>query len=69
MQWIKCSELMPDVGDQVLIRISCNEHFNIENARYNGDGLWVGCWFATFGKKDSPYQVAHWMPLPPPPTE
>ena len=55
MQWIKCSERMPDVGEQVLIRISCSEHFNIENGRYKGDGLWVGCWFNVYGKKGSPY--------------
>ena len=69
MQWIKCSERMPDVGEQVLIRISCSEHFNIENGRYKGDGLWVGCWFHVYGKKGSPYQVSHWMPLPSPPIE
>ncbi|HGN8897454.1 TPA: DUF551 domain-containing protein [Enterobacter roggenkampii] len=69
MQWIKCSERMPDVGEQVLIRISCSEYFNIENGRYKGDGLWVGCWFNVYGKKGSPYQVSHWMPLPSPPIE
>ena len=69
MEWIKCNEKMPAVGDEVLIRISCNLHFNIENAIYKGDGLWLGCWFATYGKKGSPYQVAHWIPMPPPPTE
>jgi hypothetical protein len=54
MQWIKCSERMPDVGEQVLIRISCSEHFNIENGRYKGDGLWAGCWFNVYGKKAAP---------------
>ncbi|ELQ6105652.1 DUF551 domain-containing protein [Cronobacter turicensis] len=46
------------------MRISCNDHFNIESGKYKGDGLWLGCWFSTYGKKGSPYQVTHWMPLP-----
>ncbi|HHL3239281.1 TPA: DUF551 domain-containing protein [Klebsiella variicola] len=69
MEWVKCSEMMPEIGKNVLIRISCNSHFNIESAEYKGDGLWLGCWCDTYGKKGSAYQVAHWMPLPTPPTE
>lgn len=62
--WIPCSEQMPEVGEEVLMRISCNDHFNIESGKYKGDGLWLGCWFSTYGKKGSPYQVTHWMPIP-----
>ncbi|EOZ0651009.1 DUF551 domain-containing protein [Cronobacter muytjensii] len=62
--WIPCSERMPGIGEAVLMRISCSDHFNIESGRYKGDGLWLGCWFSTYGKKGSPYQVAHWMPIP-----
>ncbi|EOU9603835.1 DUF551 domain-containing protein [Cronobacter dublinensis] len=62
--WIPCSERMPGIGEAVLMRISCSDHFNIESGRYKGDGLWLGCWFSTYGKKESPYQVAHWMPIP-----
>lgn len=62
--WVACSERMPDRGKKVLIRISCSDHFNIESGEYKGDGLWLGCWFDTYGKKGSAYQVAHWMPLP-----
>ncbi|WP_172750844.1 DUF551 domain-containing protein [Citrobacter freundii] len=62
--WVACSERMPDRGKKVLIRISCSDHFNIESGEYKGDGLWFGCWFDTYGKKGSAYQVAHWMPLP-----
>lgn len=62
--WIPCSERMPEIGEEVLVRISCNDHFNIESGKYKGDGLWLGCWFSTYGKKGSPYQVTHWMPLP-----
>ncbi|ELY2556085.1 DUF551 domain-containing protein [Cronobacter sakazakii] len=62
--WIPCSERMPGVGEEVLMRISCNDHFNIESGKYKGDGLWLGCWFSTYGKKGSPYQVTHWMPIP-----
>ncbi|EPN1651987.1 DUF551 domain-containing protein [Cronobacter dublinensis] len=62
--WIPCSERMPEVGEKVLMRISCNNQFNIESGKYKGDGLWLGCWCSTYGKTGSPYQVAHWMPLP-----
>ncbi|EOD6737730.1 DUF551 domain-containing protein [Cronobacter sakazakii] len=62
--WIACSERMPEICEEVLMRISCNDHFNIESGKYKGDGLWLGCWFSTYGKKGSPYQVAHWMPIP-----
>ena len=61
MKWINvvsgCWE-----GRKVLIRISCNNHFNVESGEYKGDGLWLGCWCDTYGKKGSAYQVAHWMP-------
>ncbi|EPE7178040.1 DUF551 domain-containing protein [Cronobacter sakazakii] len=63
-RWIPCSERMPGIGEAVLMRISCSDYFNIESGRYKGDGLWLGCWFSTYGKKESPYQVAHWMPIP-----
>ncbi|EKA9347383.1 DUF551 domain-containing protein [Cronobacter sakazakii] len=62
--WIPCGERMPEIGEEVLMRISCNDHFNIESGKYKGDGLWLGCWFSTYGKKGSPYQVTHWMPIP-----
>lgn len=62
--WIPCSERMPEIGEKVLMRISCNNQFNIESGKYKGDGLWLGCWCSTYGKAGSPYQVAHWMPLP-----
>jgi hypothetical protein len=66
--WIKCSERYPDIGKEVLIRIPVCEKFNIENAKYRGEGEFLGAWFDTRGK-GRPYKVTHWMPLPPPPTE
>lgn len=68
-EWIKCSDMFPQEGVEVLIRISCNDHFNIENGIYKGGGLWRGAWCDTYGKNGSAYQVAHWMPLPQPPTD
>ncbi len=62
--WIPCGERMPEIGEEVLMRISCNDHFNIESGKYKGDGLWLGCWFSTYGKKGGPYQVTHWMLIP-----
>ncbi|WP_353502673.1 DUF551 domain-containing protein [Ewingella sp. CoE-038-23] len=67
-EWIKCSELLPQIGKEVLMRISCNGHFNIESGQYKGSGIWVGAWCDTYGKTGSAYQVPHWMPLPEPPT-
>lgn len=68
-EWIKCSERLPKEYVEVLIRISCNDYFNIENGMYKGCGLWLGAWSATYGEKGSGYQVSHWMPLPEPPTD
>lgn len=56
-------------GVEVLMRISCINHFNIESGVYKGHGLWLGAWRDTYGRKGSSYQVAHWMPLPEPPKD
>ncbi|AIX48875.1 hypothetical protein PSNIH1_00665 [Pantoea sp. PSNIH1] len=68
MEWIKCSDGYPHIGQEVLIRIPVCEKFNIENAKYEGDGKFLGAWFDTRGK-GRPYKVTHWMPLPAPPAE
>lgn len=68
MEWVKCSERMPKMGEKVLIRIPVSEHFNIENGRYKGDGVFIGAWFDSRGNGCA-YKVTHWMPLPEPPSE
>jgi hypothetical protein len=64
--WIKCSERMPDIGQEVLIRIPVCEYFNIESATYKSEGKFIGCWFSSRGAGCA-YKVTHWMPLPTPP--
>lgn len=61
--WIKCSERLPDVGDEVLIRMPVCGSFNIEGGKYKGDGQFYGAWCSTRGR-DCAYRVSHWMPLP-----
>ncbi|WP_404997989.1 DUF551 domain-containing protein [Erwinia persicina] len=68
MEWIKCSDAYPDVGQEVLIRIPVCGYNNIENGKYKGEGVFVGCWCGSRGKGCS-YIVSHWMPLPEPPPE
>lgn len=68
MEWIKCSDRYPEVGQEVLIRIPVCEKFNIENARYSGYEQFIGAWCSVRGKGHS-YTVTHWMPLPEPPAE
>lgn len=68
MEWVKCSNGYPNIGDEVLIRIPVCEHYNVENSRYKGDGKFVGAWFSTRGLGCA-YDVSHWMPMPAPPTE
>jgi len=61
--WIKCSDRMPDIGDGVLIRIPVCDHFNIENAKYQGEGKFLGAWCSMRGAGCA-YKVTEWMPLP-----
>lgn len=64
--WVKCSDMMPEVGAEVLIRITVCDHFNIENAKYEGEGKFLGAWYSMRGAGCA-YKVAHWQPLPAPP--
>lgn len=67
MEWIKVSERLPEVGVKVLIKIEFRsdiEGFNVESAELRNDGLWVGCWYDTYGKEDSCYKVTAWSNLP-----
>lgn len=68
MQWIKCSERLPIVGQEVLIRIPLSGRANIESAKYEGDGLFLGAWFSMRGYLCT-YGVTHWMARPTEPEE
>lgn len=68
MEWIKCSERMPEIGESVIgwngwaIR-NCSYRINTyaktEKGRQPRFEVSEGIW----------HRVTHWMPLPEPPTE
>jgi len=69
MEWIKCSERMPEISSRVLVAIRGKY---VTNATYTS---WTG---AKTEKGRAPrfedlrgivHQVTHWMPLPEPPTD
>jgi len=67
-EWIKCSDRLPKVGAEVLIRVPVCSSFNIEGAEYIGEGQFYGAWCSTRGR-DCTYKVSHWMPKPQEPEE
>lgn len=69
MEWIKCSEQMPDIGERVLvvtrgIYVGCASYRQREGAK-TAKGRAPR--FEDFG--GIVYNVTHWQPLPKPPTE
>ena len=62
--WVNVEERLPEVLEDVLIKIEFNNSVNIESGWYKGDGLWVGCWYTTYNKPDSVYKVTAWAPIP-----
>lgn len=65
--WIKCSERMPEVGQEVIIFI----HGAVESGAYFSGEFIRGK--PVFEYKNDEYftlvDVTHWQPLPPPPEE
>ncbi len=57
--WIKCSELMPDDYQDVLVTNGTEI-----DLQFTVKGDWI---LPDFGYKD--LKISHWMPLPEPPTE
>lgn len=60
---ISIQDRLPEIGQECLIEIPVCNKFNIESARYKGDGIWVGAWY-DFRGKGCNYKVARWMPSP-----
>lgn len=58
--WIKCGDKLPEIGEHVLIAIPVCGHFEIEGAKYKGDGQFYGAWCSTRGEGCC-YKVTHWM--------
>ena len=65
--WIKCSDRLPEEGQSVLVAIPVGNSFNVENATYRNDGVFLCCWCTKRGKNCA-YDVTYWRPLPPLPT-
>lgn len=60
MQWIKCSEQMPEGMVTVIT----------SNGSDTGHGWWDGdCWQTWTYHDAVPGEVTHWMAPPPPPSE
>lgn len=72
MEWIKCSERMPNKNDRVLIFINFNSDTvppSIHDAQFTGSTFRRGNATVNVFPLEDGYGVTHWMPLPPPPTE
>lgn len=63
MKWININKRMPDIGQEVLIRIPVCGVFNIENGVYRGEGVFSGAWCTLRGVGHS-YKVTHWISRP-----
>ena len=61
-RWIKVSEMFPELGVPVLMRVTCGSRFNVEEGKYKGGSEWANCWCSI--RNENLYPVTHWMPLP-----
>lgn len=65
MEWIKCSERMPETGDDVLVYCpDTNEQF----VAVTWDGS-TDFQYARYETVNIVCEPTHWMPLPEPPSE
>lgn len=67
MEWIKCSERMPEAGQKILTFTKCENGSYYMVGEYNDPG----CVFIYIGDGvfSGHSQFTHWMPLPQPPEE
>ncbi len=65
MQWIKCSERMPDETQPVIV--IAREGVVQRTVYQFCEGVWID-WYEQYDEVNAD-AFTHWMPLPPPPTE
>lgn len=67
MEWIKCSDRLPKVGQEVLILSSQD---GIMSSTLQPDGSWLKYIPSiVYGTGSDARDVSHWMPLPQKPKE
>lgn len=64
-EWISITDRLPEIGEDILIRVKCSSYYNVEQGLYKGNNEWINCWFSI--RNENLYRVTHWMPLPEPP--
>ncbi|ANZ87774.1 DUF551 domain-containing protein [Citrobacter freundii] len=74
MEWIKCSERMPDSDEFVQIWPLPDFGVELHVGQYDkfnkkGAGWYAQVYEHNYGIEWHPINVTHWMPLPHPPTE
>mgnify|MGYP006921365312 CR=1 FL=1 len=62
MNWISVKDKLPEIMEDVLIRVKCLSYYNVEQGCYKGNDEWINCWYSRRNK--NLYPVSHWMPLP-----
>ena len=60
-KWIPIAYRLPEIDELCLIRMPVCGRFEVEGAKYKGDGDWNAAWCGTMGRNCA-YKVSHWMP-------
>ena len=69
MEWIKCSERLPEHLDKVLVVYEHSDNIlmaNYQDGIYHDKGFFV---YYADGRKMTHSPITHWMPLPNPPKQ
>lgn len=66
MNWVKCSERLPELGVKVLIATVDKDFWVAERNDWDGKEDCEWSWDHGFNDLE-PDRVTHWMPLPEPP--
>ena len=69
MEWIKCSETIPDIGDRVLVVLSGKYVHEANYCQWSGAKTERGRAPRFENARGVLHGVTHWMPLQEPPQE